>query len=96
MSDEPIRNSSSNSEPDQPSGTHDTVADLKREVEQLRAKLAVVSAEAESYRRAAYSFLKEQFPYVPPTEEELQDLLHGPRGRSILEIIEELKQEREG
>jgi hypothetical protein len=30
-------------------------------------------------------------PYIPPTEEELQDLLHGPRGRSILEIIEELE-----
>jgi hypothetical protein len=30
-----------------------------------------------------------QVPYIPPTEEELHDMLHGPRGQPILEVIEE-------
>ena len=28
-------------------------------------------------------------PYTTPTEEELHDMLHGPRGQPLLEVIEE-------
>jgi hypothetical protein len=79
---------------DPPAGGGETVADLKREVERLRAQLAKATAEAETYRRAAYAMLEQLDPYVPPTEEELHDMMHGPRGRSIRDIIDEL--EREG
>jgi len=98
MSEEPIPNSSrngeSNSAANPPNGAEDTISNLKREVEQLRVRLATVAAEAESYRQAAYALLNKQVPYVPPTEEELHDIIHGPRGRSILAIIAEL--ERQG
>jgi len=39
--------------------------------------------------RAARPSLASLVPYTRPTEEELQDLLHGPRGQSLLEVIEE-------
>lgn len=72
----------------------ENVADLKREVERLRTQLAKTTTEAEMYRRAAYAMLEKIDPYVSPTEEELSDLMHGPRGRSIRDIIAEF--EREG
>ena len=81
-------------EPAEPSTGGGGNPDLKREVEQLRADLAKATAEAETYRRAAYAMLRQLVPYVPPTDEELRELMHGPRGRSILDIINEL--EREG
>ena len=49
-------------------------------------------AEAESYRRAAYSLLNKEVPYIPPTEEELHDPMDDwPQGRSIRDIIGELE-----
>ena len=74
---------------------HDGAADLKQEVERLRAQLAAATAEAERYRRAAYALLVERVPYTPPTEEELRDLLHGPRGKPLAELITELEREDE-
>lgn len=78
---------------DLPAGGGESVADLKREVERLRAQLAKATTEAETYRRAAYAMLEKIDPYVSPTEEELRDLMHGPRGRSIRDIIAEFEQE---
>lgn len=75
---------------------NDGATDLKREVERLRAQLAQATAEAERYRRAAYALLTERVPYTPPTEEELRDLLHGPRGKPLAELIAELEREGEG
>jgi hypothetical protein len=72
-----------------------SVTDLKQEVERLRAQLAEATAEAERYRRAAYALLNERVPYTPPTEEELRDLLHGPRGKPLSELITELEREGE-
>jgi hypothetical protein len=96
--EDPIRKSPTNGETASstiPStGGENIEAELQREVERLRMQLAKVTAEAESYRRAAYALLNKQFPYAPPNEAELNDLLHGPRGRSILEILEKL--ERKG
>lgn len=53
------------------------VADLEQEVAALKAE-----------RGSLASFV----PYIPPTEEELHDMLHGPRGQPLLEIIEEYEQ----
>lgn len=69
------------------------MADLKREIEQLRAQLAKANAEAAEYRRAAYEMLEQLDPYVPPTEDELHDMFHGPRGEPIRDILNELKRE---
>ncbi|MBA4188674.1 MAG: hypothetical protein C0467_11805 [Planctomycetaceae bacterium] len=95
MSDSPIpdvpRNGAASEPTETPIGS-DSVTDLKREVERLRVQLAKASGEAENYRRAAYAMLNQLEPYVPPTEEELHDMLHGPRGRPILEIIAELEE----
>jgi hypothetical protein len=77
-------------EPDQPDSA------LRREIEILREQLAKARAEAEYYKRAAYAFLKQLEPYEPPTEEELQDLLHGPRGPAMLDLIAQLEREGDG
>ena len=39
--------------------------------------------------RAHRATLASLVPYTPPTEVELHDMLHGPRGQPLLEIIEE-------
>jgi hypothetical protein len=93
MSEDPTPDVPANGSPveptESPSGGGDTAAELRREVERLRTQLAKATAEAEMYRQAAYSMLEQLVPYTPPTEEELHDMLHGPRGRPILEIIDE-------
>jgi hypothetical protein len=86
-------NGSTQDQPALPAGGGENPADLKREVERLRAQLAKATTEAEVY---AYSMLEQLVPYVPPTEEELHEMMHGPRGRSILEIIDELEREGAG
>jgi hypothetical protein len=40
--------------------------------------------------------LNERVPYQPPTEAELQDLLHGTRGRPIVELIAQLEGKNNG
>ena len=74
----------------------DSVAELKQEIERLRSQLDQARADAAAYRQAAYAMLNERVPYVSPTEEELRDMLHGPRGRSLSDIINELEREGEG
>ncbi|MBN9122819.1 MAG: hypothetical protein J0I06_27390 [Planctomycetes bacterium] len=99
MSKDPIPNARSAANQTHPSddtvmGNEDVPA-LRREVERLRAQLTEVAAEAERYRRAACALLNERVPYSPPTEEELHDLLHGPRGKPLGELIAELEREGE-
>ncbi len=79
-----------------PTAEGESVAALKSEIERLRAQLARATADAATYRQAAYAMLAERVPYAPPTEDELRDLLHGPRGRPLSEVIEELEKEGEG
>ncbi len=74
----------------------ESVADLKCEIERLRAQLVRATADAVAYRQAAYAMLNERVPYAPPTGDELHDLLHGSRGQAIAEIIAELEREGEG
>lgn len=70
-----------------------TIEELTRENARLREELARAKAEAAEYKREAYRSLDEDYPYVTPTPEELHDMLHGPRGRPILEIVAELEKE---
>ena len=66
-------------------------AELQREIERLRAQLAATTEEAERYRKAAYALLRERVPYKSPTEAELKDMLEGPRGRPLGELLDELE-----
>jgi hypothetical protein len=79
---------------DDPPG--ECIPELKREIDRLRTQLTDATAEAERYRRAAYARLTARVPYAPPSEDELRDLLHGPRGRPLLELIDELEREGRG
>lgn len=42
--------------------------------------------------RTEQASLASREPYTRPTKAELHDMLHGPRGQPILEIIEEYEQ----
>jgi hypothetical protein len=98
MSTEPTLNGTNQSPPADETvvGTGENVSELKREIERLRAQLTEATAEAERFRRAAYALLNERVPYTPPSEDELRDLMHGPRGRPLTELIDELEREGEG
>lgn len=74
----------------------ESIDTLREEVERLRTQLAKTTAEATEYRRAAYAMLNQLVPYIPPTAEELHDLMHGPRGQPLLEIIEEYERRAGG
>ena len=74
-----------------PNGEPDDLEAIKQENASLRKKLERARFEADMYRETAYKWYNERNPYVPPTEEELHDMLHGPRGRSILEVLEEFE-----
>jgi hypothetical protein len=66
---------------------------LRRRVAELQAALAKKSAEAEEYRHSVYALLSQLMPYKTPTDDEIQELMHGPRGRPLLEVIEELERQ---
>jgi hypothetical protein len=65
--------------------------ELRRQVADLTEKLARKTAEADEYRRSVYTLLNQLDPYVRPSDEELHDMMHGPRGKSILEVIAEFE-----
>ena len=72
------------------------VEQLRRQVEELQRQLARVQEERDEYRTAAYEMLEKLHPYVPPTPEELHDLVHGPRGQSLWEIAAQVEKELNG
>jgi len=70
--------------------------DPAHRIAELETELARARAERDEYKAAAYSLLGQLVPYKPVTDEELHDMLHGPRGRPILEVIAELEREQGG
>ena len=69
----------------------DEADNLRREVADLTEKLARKTEEAEEYRQSMYALLEKIDPYIRPTDEELHDMMHGPRGQSILDVIAEFE-----
>lgn len=65
--------------------------ELRRQVADLTDKLARKTAEADEYRQSVFALLNIVDPYVRPTDEELHDMMHGPRGQSILDVIAEFE-----
>lgn len=85
--------------PDQPTPPADPAA----RIAELEAKLAEVTAERDwlaENRKLLKSIAcapPADLGAIPPvTEEELHDAMHGPRGRSLIEIIEEHERKLEG
>ncbi|WP_439630257.1 hypothetical protein [Gemmata sp.] len=63
-------------------------ADVPKLLTDVLGRLNALEREVAALRTERTS-LGSLVPYTPPTEEELQDMLHGPRGQPILQVIEE-------
>jgi hypothetical protein len=77
MTDEPI-----------PPAPPDDIEALKRENAELRYKLE----RSKELNRLNTQALLADNSYEPMTQEEIHEMLHGPRGRSPWEILEEFEQ----
>ena len=62
--------------------------DLPKLLADVLGRLSALEQEV-AVLRAGRTSLASVIPYTPPTDEELHDMMHGPRGRPILEVIEE-------
>jgi hypothetical protein len=60
---------------------HKLLTDLLGRLNTLEREVAALRTHRPS--------LASHIPYTTPSEEELRDMLHGPRGRPLLEVIEE-------
>lgn len=69
---------------------------MARRIADLEAELARVKTERDFPKDAAYSAMDHLVPYIPMTAEEVHDMMHGPRGQPITEIIAELEAELSG
>lgn len=64
---------------------------LRKENALLHERLAKAKFEAELYRRTVYKIYNEINPYEPLTADEIHEMLHGPRGRSPLQVLEDFE-----
>jgi hypothetical protein len=62
----------------------------------LTARVATLAGIRDRLRSIWFSLLDQDPAFQPPTQEEIQDMLHGPRGQPIEEIIAELEKELHG
>ena len=69
--------------------------ELRRQVADLTDKLARKTAEADEYRQSVFALLNQLLPDKTPTDDEVRELMHGPHGRPLLELIEELERQPE-
>jgi len=65
--------------------------DLTKRLADLERELAKTRAERDEYKASTYSLLGELIPFEPVTDEEAHEMIHGPKGQPIREIIEELE-----
>jgi hypothetical protein len=61
---------------------------------ELQTRLTALEREV-AMLRGQHRSLASHIPYTPPSEEELRDLLHGPRGLPLRELIAEYEQKQE-
>ena len=64
------------------------VPEIHKLLSQVLGRLSTLENEVAALRTHRPS-LASLVPYTTPTEEELRDMLHGPRGQPLLEVIEE-------
>jgi hypothetical protein len=77
-----------------PNGSPEDLEALKQENAALKEQLKESANQADEFRKAAYEMLDEVFPCTMPTAEEIEEILHGPRGRSPFEMLEEFEREQ--
>jgi hypothetical protein len=65
-----------------------SVPEIHKLLTDLLGRLNTLEREVAALRTQRPS-LASLVPYTPPSEEELRDMLHGPRGQPLLEVIEE-------
>lgn len=58
-------------------------------IARLEAELARVKTERDMYKEFVYDRMRKEVPYEPMTEAEVMDMLNGPRGESLEDIIKE-------
>ena len=73
-----------------------TADELRKRLDELEGELARTRAERDEFKASTYELLAQVFPYEPISEEELHDMLHGPRGQPIIEIVEEYERKLRG
>jgi len=69
----------------------DIVSRLEMENASLREQLEKAMSEASELQRKALALSEAEDPFVMPTDEELFEMIHGPRGRSPFEVLEEFE-----
>jgi hypothetical protein len=79
------------SEPIQNGSGPENVEALKQENANLREALARAKFEADLYRSEIYRRFNEQNPYVPLTPEQIHEMIHGPRGRHPMQVLEDFE-----
>ena len=69
---------------------------LRQENAALREKLARATLEAQLYRGSTNALLAHVDPFVPPTEEELEEMMEPDEGETLAEIVAGYRRELEG
>jgi hypothetical protein len=64
-----------------------SVSELYKLLTDLLGRLTTLEREVAVLRGQRQS-LSSLVPYTTPNEEELHDIIHGPRGQPLLEVIE--------
>jgi hypothetical protein len=65
-------------------------------IAELEQQVAALTARRVELREAFLALVERVVPFEPLSVEELWDMLHGPRGRPLIEIIEECERELNG
>ena len=71
----------------------ETPEQLRERIKELERRIAGLTFENDGLKAIAYPILMKDFPDKPLTEEEVHDMFHGPRGKGVLAIIDELQRE---
>ncbi|MFO0804057.1 MAG: hypothetical protein U0791_13165 [Gemmataceae bacterium] len=69
---------------------------LRQENAALREQLARATLAAELYRDSTNALMAQVDPYVPPTEEELREMMEPDEGESLAEIVARYRRELAG
>ena len=67
--------------------------EAERRIRELEEEVTRLRFIADSHKGAAYEWMRQEFPYQPLTDEEVQRLVTETDGTPIREILAELERE---
>lgn len=70
------------------------IEELTRRVAALETALARITLERDREQKHVYAELEADDPFVPPTPEEIHQMLNGPYGQPVEEILDEFLKQR--